>query len=113
MHELSLMEQTLAIALEHAQREGACHIHQLTMRVGALSGVVPDALRFAFDVLTQGTMAEGARLTIESVPIVARCATCDREFEAADLFGGCPRCGKTATKLRQGRELELASLEVS
>jgi hydrogenase nickel incorporation protein HypA/HybF len=113
MHELSLMEQTLAIALEHAQREGASHIHQLTMRVGALSGVVPDALRFAFDVLTPGTIAEGARLDIESVPLVARCARCGQEFEAADLLGECPRCGETATELRQGRELELASLEVS
>jgi hydrogenase nickel incorporation protein HypA/HybF len=113
MHELSLMEQTLAIALQHAEREGASHIHQLTMRVGVLSGVVPDALRFAFDVLARGTMAEGAQLAIESVPIVARCARCNQEFEAADFFADCPRCGETATELRQGRELELASLEVS
>ena len=113
MHELSLMEQTLAIAVTHAQRAGAQRIHLLTMRVGALSGVVPDALRFAFEVLSRGTMADGAELRIEPVPIIAHCAPCGREFETADLLGACPRCGEPATQVRQGRELELGSLEVS
>jgi hydrogenase nickel incorporation protein HypA/HybF len=113
VHELSLMEETLSIAIAHAQREGAQRIHLLTMRVGALSGVVPEALEFAFGILARGTMADGAQLRIETVPIAAYCTTCGQEFETADLLGACPRCGETATQLRHGRELELGSLEVS
>ena len=113
MHELSLMQETLSIAIAHARRERAQRIHRLTMRVGALSGVVPDALQFAFGVLTRGTMADGAELHIETVPIVGHCTTCAQEFETADLLGACPRCGEPATQLRHGRELELGSLEVS
>jgi len=113
VHELSLMQEALAIALTHAQQAGAARIHLLTMRVGVLSGVVPDALRFAFDVLRQGTLADGAELRIEAVPILAHCAPCGREFETADPLGACPRCGGPASQVRQGRELELGSLEVS
>jgi hydrogenase nickel incorporation protein HypA/HybF len=113
MHEVGLMENTLAIALKRAADEGALHIHQLTMRVGPLSGVVVDALEFAFDVLSQGTIAEGATLTVERVPIVCYCPTCRVEFRPGDLFCECPRCHAPSREVRQGRELELASLEVS
>jgi hydrogenase nickel incorporation protein HypA/HybF len=107
------MQSTLAIALERAADEGAHRIHRLTMRIGPLSGVVPEALEFAFDVLTRGTIAEGATLTVERVPIVCYCRTCRREFRPNDLFCECPRCHTPGGEVHQGRELELASLEVS
>jgi len=113
MHEVGVMESALGIALKRAADEGAQHIHQLTMRVGPLSGVVAEALEFAFDVLSQGTIAEGATLQVERVPIVCYCRTCRREFQPDDLFCECPRCHTPGGEVRQGRELELASLEVS
>jgi hydrogenase nickel incorporation protein HypA/HybF len=70
MHEVGLMQSTLAFALKRAADEGAQRIHRLTMRIGPLSGVVPEALEFAFEVLTQGTIAEGAGFEVERVPIV-------------------------------------------
>lgn len=113
MHEVGLMQSTLALALERAAGEGAHRIHRLTMRVGALSGVVPEALEFAFDVLARGTIAEGAVLEMERVPIICYCPTCRLEFRADDLFCECPRCRHPSAEVRGGRELELASLEVS
>jgi hydrogenase nickel incorporation protein HypA/HybF len=113
MHEVGVMENALGIALKRAADEGAQHIHQLTMRVGPLSGVVAEALEFAFDVLSRGTIAEGATLQVERVPIVCYCPTCRVEFQSGDLFCECPRCHTPSGEVRQGRELELASLEVS
>ncbi|HEY9853603.1 MAG TPA: hydrogenase maturation nickel metallochaperone HypA [Leptolyngbyaceae cyanobacterium] len=113
MHEVSLMANTLDIALEHAQTQGAQKIHLLKMRVGALSGVVPEALEFAFDVCTQGTIAEGAKLEIDYLPVTCYCANCQLKFEPDDAIYECPVCHQISTDIRQGKELELASLEVS
>lgn len=113
MHEVGLMENTLAFALKRAADEGAQRIHRLTMRIGPLSGVVPEALEFAFEVLTRGTIAEGAMLEVEHVPIICFCSTCCLEFRPDDLFCECPRCHAPGAEVHQGRELELASLEVS
>ena len=113
MHEVGLMQSTLAIALERAADEGAHRIHRLTMRIGPLSGVVPEALEFAFDVLTRGTIAEGATLEVEHLPILCYCPTCRLEFQPDDLFCECPQCLDPRVEVHRGRELELASLEVS
>lgn len=113
MHEVSLMQDTLILAVRHAREQGAQRIHRLTMRIGDLSGVVPDALEFAFDVVARGTMAEGASLEIRRVPIRCYCAGCEREFEAADMCCECPHCHRPTADIRGGREMELTSLEVS
>ena len=113
MHEVSLMEQTLAIAFAHAGRQNASKIHWLKMRIGAISGVVPEALQFAFDVVTEGTIAQGAKLEIEMVPVTCFCPKCDVEFKPDRLFYECPQCGSLSSKIVTGKEIELTSLEVS
>ena len=113
MHEVGIMERTLAIALEQAKERGACQIHRIKMRVGALSGVVPEALEFAFDVVTEGTIAQAARFEIESIPVRCYCRQCCQAFEPDDWFYECPECGQLSLDIRQGKELELTSLEVS
>ena len=113
MHEVGIMENTLAMALKRAAEEGAHRLHRLTMRIGPLSGVVPEALEFAFDVLRRGTIAEEAALDVERVPIICFCSPCRLEFQPGDLFCECPRCHDPSPNVHQGRELELASLEVS
>jgi len=112
MHELSIMDSALNLALEQARQAGAQRVHALRLRVGAVSGVVADSLRFAFDALAEGTLAEGAQLVIENVPARFWCPKCRNEFEPADFRPRCPACGQTSNELRAGRELELASLEI-
>ena len=113
MHEVSLMEQTLEIALENARSQGGNKIHTVKMRIGTISGVVPEALEFAFEVVTEGTMAEGATLEIEIVPVVCHCPHCGANFEPDELFYECPQCGNFSNQILAGKEIELTSLEVS
>ncbi len=112
MHELSLMENTLAVVFEEARKNGAERVTSLRMRVGALSGVVPEALTFAFEALTQGTLAEGASLQIDPVAPACYCMACRREFEPGPYSFECPSCGSPSAELRRGRELEIVSFEV-
>ena len=106
------MESALNLALEQAEKVGATRLHVLRLRIGTLSGVVPEALQFAFEALAQGTPAEGGKLAIEEVPARFWCTTCAREFQADDLFADCPICHQPSGDLRAGRELELATVEV-
>lgn len=113
MHEVSLMAQTLEIALDCAKQRDATQIHRLKLRVGRLSGVVPEALTFAFDVVTKDTIAQNAQLEIETVPARCYCDRCQIEFQPDDIIFTCPHCHQTSTQVLSGKELELASLEVS
>ncbi len=106
------MQSALSVALDQAQKARASRVHVIRLRIGALSGVVPDALEFAFEALAPGTPAEGARLAIERVPARFWCAKCAREFQSDDMFAECPDCHNMSGELRAGREMELASLEV-
>jgi len=101
------------MAVESAQAAGADRISVLRLRVGTLSGAVPEALEFAWDVVRVGTAAATARLEIESVPAACWCATCAAEFECADFFYECPRCHNVSGDLRRGRELDIASVELN
>ena len=113
MHEVSIMAEALRMAVDAAKSAGASRVLKLRLRIGSLSGVVPEAMRFAFDVVSHETMAEGASLEIELVPATCWCATCLAEFECADFFNECPRCHNISGGLRRGRELEIADVEIS
>ena len=86
---------------------------ELTLRVGALAGVEPEALAFAFDVASAGTPAEGAEFEVVAVPVVCICRGCRCEFRPSDMVFRCPSCGELSRDVQQGQELELARLEVS
>jgi hydrogenase nickel incorporation protein HypA/HybF len=113
MHEFSIMQSTLETAAHKTRAAGATQIHRLKVRLGKLSGVVPEALRFAFDALKDQSPAAAAVLEIEEVPAVCWCAGCAVEFETADWKYECPRCHQPSGDLRRGKEMELASLEIS
>jgi hydrogenase nickel incorporation protein HypA/HybF len=106
------MQAALDQALATARNAGAARVHEIRLRVGALSGVVPEALEIAFQALTIGTSAEHARLIIEGIPARYRCVECNDDFAAAKRFAECPRCGRLSRELIAGREMELTSMEV-
>ena len=112
MHELSIMQSALEQVLEKARQAGANRVHVIRLRIGVLSGVVPDALQFAFEALAADTPAEVAKLVIEDVPVRFWCGTCKCEFAATRMFAECPDCHHPSAELRAGREMELTSLEV-
>jgi hydrogenase nickel incorporation protein HypA/HybF len=112
MHELAIMDSALNMALDQAEKAGAIRVLLIRLRIGALSGVVPEALQFAFQALAPGTIAEGASLDIEHVPAKFWCPACSREFQSVDCFAECPGCHRPSGDLRAGREMELASMEI-
>jgi hydrogenase nickel incorporation protein HypA/HybF len=113
MHELALMEELHRIALAAAAAQGAQRIHSVMLRVGRLSGVDPDAIAFAFEVVMAGGISEGATLELEVVPTQCRCGGCGQRFEPVDVIFACPICGELSADVLRGRELELTGLEVS
>lgn len=113
MHELGIAAAALQQTLDRAQRAGGGRVSRIALRIGELSGVDPDALRFALTALLDGTAAEGAAIDIECVGAIARCPDCARDFAPnADAGFFCPRCGSAGATLAQGRELELTRLEL-
>ncbi|MEL6248692.1 MAG: hydrogenase maturation nickel metallochaperone HypA [Cyanobacteria bacterium J06648_16] len=113
MHEVSLMEATLSLALDHAKAQGAQKIHRLGLQVGERSGIVPEALSFAFDVVSPGTLAAGATLQLETVPALCYCDRCQQTFRPEDWVYACPRCQLLSTTVCQGDSLDLTLLEMS
>lgn len=113
MHEFGIAESLLKTALETAARHGAAKVEQVNLRIGALAGVVDEALTFAFEALADGSPAQGARLLIEAVPVACYCSACAREFEAPRFSYRCPQCQTLSREVRRGRELQLVSIEVS
>ncbi|MFF0459724.1 hydrogenase maturation nickel metallochaperone HypA [Streptomyces mexicanus] len=112
MHELSIATAIVERAGELALAEGAEAVAAVTVRVGELSGVVPDALDFAFEVARQGTALDGARLVVEHVTAQAYCGPCQEPFAVGmPPFFWCPRCDRPSQELRRGRELEIVAVE--
>ncbi len=112
MHELSLATAIIEQADARARADGTDAVSTVTVRVGELAGVVPDALAFAFEVARDGTSLAGARLVVEQIPAQAYCGPCAEEFAVGmPPFFWCPRCDRPSTELRSGRELEITGMQ--
>jgi len=107
------MREAVALAIERAAAAGGERVIAIGLRVGPLAGVVPEALELAFEVVIEGTRAAGARLAVESTPIVCRCPVCRRDFRPPGMVFACPLCGELSDDVRNGRELDLAFVEVA
>jgi hydrogenase nickel incorporation protein HypA/HybF len=113
VHELSIAMSLVDAACEEAERLGDVRVVALRVRLGPLSGVVSDALSFSFDVATQGTAIQGARLDIEIVRLAVYCPVCAAEREpTGPQHLRCPVCATPTPRVLRGRELELAAMEV-
>jgi hydrogenase nickel incorporation protein HypA/HybF len=108
MHELSLAEAIAAIAEEHA---GGRRVAKVEVKVGHLRQVVPSALTFAFQLVTQGTSVEGAELEIKDVPTRVACRICKADSHLLELPFACPSCGSVDVDVRTGQELFVDALE--
>lgn len=112
MHEMSIAEGIVDIALQTLAANKGQVIHAIQLRLGVMSGVEPDALQFCFAAVTKDTAAANATLQIEMVPLRGRCLDCDYEFSVADYVFKCPRCKSVAIQTITGRELQVASIDM-
>lgn len=113
MHELSLAHRLVALAEEAAREAGAKRVTAVTLKVGDLSGVAVEALRFAYDIAAAGTLLAGSRLETRPVPVTVYCPRCEREGVLASIQRfRCPACDTPTGDVRSGRELEVETIEV-
>jgi hydrogenase nickel incorporation protein HypA/HybF len=108
MHELGITQSIVEIVSEQA---GQAHVNRVTLQIGKLSGVVPDAIRFCFDVCAEGTVLQGSELEIVETPGRGRCRDCGLEQDIGDWFTSCA-CGSDSLDCIAGEELKIKSMEV-
>lgn len=109
MHELGITRNIVAIATEHAN---GSRVKRVSLEIGQLTAILPDSIRFCFDVCCQETLLEGAKLEIIEIPGLARCRQCQTEVTLEMPFGICPSCGSSDLEIFQGEELKIKELEL-
>ncbi len=112
MHELSITESILAIALRHAEQAGAMRITGINLVIGKFSTVVDDSVQFYWDMIAEGTIARGAKLTFQRVPAEMTCRDCGHTFAPDDQTFTCPQCLSPRVKISKGEELRVESIDI-
>ena len=112
MHELSIAQSLVESVRTEATAHPGARVVRIGLRVGDLSGVEPDALKFSFDVIVRGTDLGQATLDVERVPLRQRCERCARDFPVVEYALLCPDCG-APTRTVGGDELQMTYLELA
>ncbi len=112
MHEMSLAESVLQIIQDSAAAENFQRVRSVTLEIGKLSTVEPDAMRFCFDAVTRGSIAEGAELEIIETPGAGICLGCGENVEMQEKYGLCPHCGSAHLKITAGDLMRVKDLAV-
>lgn len=112
MHELGIMTGVMEAVKQSADDAGADKVLKVTLSVGVMTEAIEDALRFAFEALSENTMFEDAELEINMIQPKSRCMECGAEFEHDRFHRFCPACESFATELIAGREMQIDSIEV-
>ena len=112
MHELSIASSILKIVLDEIKAKNLPEVKAVGLKIGALSGILPDSLQFGFDALKLDTVLQKTKLEIEEIPISGKCNNCSKSFEVKDLLFTCPYCQSPSIKMEKGQELDIAYLEI-
>jgi hydrogenase nickel incorporation protein HypA/HybF len=112
MHEFSITQNVLEIALRHAEKAGARRITRLNLVVGELSSIIDDSVQFYWDIVARDTIAEGSQLCFERIPGSLRCLGCDNVFSLNGRDYTCPACGGSQVVVVGGDQFRLESIEV-
>jgi hydrogenase nickel incorporation protein HypA/HybF len=112
MHELTVTENILEIALRHATSAQARRITNLYLVIGQLSSIVDDSVQFYWDIVAKDTLAEGAWLHFQRIPIELACLACNHRFSPHKEDFACPECGSTSVKPLAGEEFYLEAIDV-
>jgi hydrogenase nickel incorporation protein HypA/HybF len=113
MHELSIAISIIELAQEEAERRGNAHVNAIHLKLGLLSGIAKEALLSSYELACEGTALEGSKLIIEEMPIVVYCPKCDAQRPASTVeWFNCPECGTSTPEILQGRELQVAAMEI-
>ena len=113
MHELSIISSIVESVTETLASYPNARVKEVRLRVGALASVIEDSLQFCYGIATEDTPLEGSKLVVKTLPVLMRCDNCAKDIEIASLQSfRCPQCDQPVSDLRQGRELEIESIEI-
>jgi hydrogenase nickel incorporation protein HypA/HybF len=112
MHELSLCESILQVLEQQATVQQYTKVRIVWLEIGVLSGVEPEAMRFSFDVVTIGSLADQAKLEIIEVPGQAWCMACACNVVVEQLYDFCPKCGSHQLQVNNGDQMRIKEIEV-
>lgn len=112
MHELAVTQSVLDIALRHAGEQNARRITDLYLVIGQWSSIVDDSVQFYWDIISAGTIAQGATLHFRRVPAELVCLDCGQVYQPTGEELICPQCAGTRLRLRQGDELQLEAIDI-
>ncbi len=114
MHEVSLASGIMEIITGECRKKGYGRIDSVNVRIGRASGIMPDALVFAFDIVKADSIADRAVLNIETVAVGGHCRDCGRDFSVEQEYVlSCPLCGGSQFAVTAGREMDIVDMEVS
>ena len=112
MHEMSIANSILEAVRTEMRRYPETRPSKVGLRIGEMTAIDQESLRFCLEALTAGTDLEGIELEVESCPRRHRCETCHREFNVAGYDFQCPDCGALSSECISGEQLELAYVEI-
>ncbi len=112
MHELSITQSILNIAVSSAENAGAKKVNGIKITLGEMSGCVPQYIQEYFDIISEGTIAAGAKLEFKSVPAVAKCLDCGYETHLVRFRFRCEKCKSQNLKIISGREFLVESIDI-
>ena len=113
MHEMGIATEIVRIVTESIPPDMiGSKVARVNLKVGKLSAVVPQSLRFCFEIVAKETPVEGARLEIQEVAVIARCKRCDYNWEIGEPVFSCPKCQSGSIEMLSGRELDIDSIEL-
>lgn len=112
MHELSVTENILEIALTHANANSAKKVTDIYLVIGQLSSIVDDSVQFYWNYISENTICSAARLHFNRIPAKFRCVRCNTEFQMQNELSACPNCGSMQTTIISGEEFFVDSIEI-
>ncbi len=113
MHELAITEQIAEIAIRHGEKNSAQEVTDLYLVIGELSTVIDDSVQFYWDLITEQTICEGAKLHFKRIPAKFRCLDCEKDYQLSKgELTPCPHCESTRMEILQGKEFHLESINI-
>jgi hydrogenase nickel incorporation protein HypA/HybF len=111
MHELAITDEMIKLVVDQAGKAGMAKVEKINLIVGKLTGYVNESIQLYFDMMSKGTVAEGATLFFETIPGKLECQSCQKTFELSQFDYICPGCNGVSVKLVAGNELRVESIE--
>jgi len=111
MHEFSIVQSIVDIAIASAAVNHIEHIRAVEVEVGMASGVVPEAMEFAWEATVKGTLLNEASLRIKQIPLTVRCFGCHHQYHPEEFYEECPQCGEVNAEILAGKELKVVAIE--